>query len=113
MALVAREVRLFRDRTGAQVWKKGKNQCGTHDPTLSGSAAQRFYHDRSERVRAALAWTEAVIRIHGDIGDELFEPLRVHFRDKEIVDLTLVVVAINSWNRLAIGFRTPLGSYRP
>jgi AhpD family alkylhydroperoxidase len=67
----------------------------------------------TERERAALAWTEAVTRIHGDIGDELYDALRAHFSDKEIVDLTLAVVAINSWNRMAISFRTPPGSYKP
>jgi AhpD family alkylhydroperoxidase len=93
----------------------------TKDARIDGESEQRLYGLSawreapyySERERAALAWTEAVTRIHGDIGDELFEPLRAHFSDKEIVDLTLAVVAINSWNRLAIGFRTPPGSYRP
>lgn len=50
-------------------------------------------------------------RIHGD-GDELYDALRAHFSDKEIVDLTLAVVAINSWNRMAISFRTPPRSYK-
>jgi AhpD family alkylhydroperoxidase len=93
----------------------------TKDARIDGESEQRLYGLSawreapyySERERAALAWTEVVTHIHGDIGDELFEPLRAHFSDKEIVNLTLAVVAINSWNGLAIGFRTPPGSYRP
>lgn len=51
--------------------------------------------------------------IHGDIGDELFESLGAHFSNKEVVDLTLAVIAINNWNRLAVGFRMLPGSYKP
>jgi AhpD family alkylhydroperoxidase len=64
------------------------------------------------RERAALAWTEAVTEIwKGGVSDELFELARSHFTDKELVDLTMVVVTINGWNRLAIPFRAPVGSY--
>ena len=59
--------------------------------------------------RAALAWTEAVTRIaQTHAPDELFEQLRLHFSEKEIVDLTVLVGLINLWNRIAISFR-----YRP
>ncbi|BDB14338.1 carboxymuconolactone decarboxylase family protein [Acidithiobacillus ferrooxidans] len=43
----------------------------------------------------------------------LHENVRRYFEEKELVDLTLAIVAINAWNRLAIAFRTPAGSYRP
>jgi AhpD family alkylhydroperoxidase len=68
----------------------------------------------TDRERAALAWTEAVTRIsEGGTTDELFAQLREHFSEKEIVDLTMTVVAINGWNRLAISFRPEVGEYKP
>jgi AhpD family alkylhydroperoxidase len=79
--------------------------------TLSAWRETPFF---SERERAALAWTEALTRIvEGPIEDELYEEMRRYFSDKELVDLTLAIVAINGWNRLAIPFRTPPGSYQP
>ena len=45
--------------------------------------------------------------------DEAYEQVRRHFGEKELVDLSLAVVAINGWNRLAIGFRTVPGTYQP
>jgi len=68
----------------------------------------------SARERAALAWTEAVTTIaNGPIDDALYEDVRQHFTEKEIVDLTFAVIAINGWNRLAISCRIPPGSYQP
>ena len=60
------------------------------------------------REQAALAWTEAVTRItDGHVPDAVYAQVRQQFSEKEIVDLTAAVVAINSWNRIAIAFRTP------
>lgn len=58
------------------------------------------------RERAALAWTESLTRL-ADTGapDEVYEPLKAHFSESEIVWLTMMIVAINGWNRLAVGFR--------
>ena len=68
----------------------------------------------SECERAALAWTEAVTRVSkSHMPDETYEIVREHFTEKELVDLTLVIVAINGWNRLAIPFRSVPGSYQP
>lgn len=67
----------------------------------------------SQRERAALAWTDAVTRIGDGVSEALYGEVRHHFGEKDLVDLTLAVVAINAWNRLAIAFRTPAGSYRP
>jgi AhpD family alkylhydroperoxidase len=58
------------------------------------------------RERAALAWTEAltlVAETHAPDAD--YEALKPHFTEAEIAQLTMVIVAINGWNRLAIGFR--------
>lgn len=58
------------------------------------------------RERAALAWTEAltlVAQTHAPDAD--FEEARRHFDDEELGNLTLLIGAINVWNRVAIGFR--------
>ena len=58
------------------------------------------------REQAALAWTEAVTLVtNGHVPDAVYEQARAQFSDKELVDLTMAVVAINGWNRLAIAFR--------
>ncbi|WED42562.1 carboxymuconolactone decarboxylase family protein [Legionella cardiaca] len=59
-----------------------------------------------ERERAALAWTEAVTLLsQTHAPDELYQDVIRHFSEKEAVDLTLAIVTINGWNRLAVGFR--------
>jgi len=78
---------------------------------LSAWPEAPFY---SERERAALAWTEAVTLISAnDVTDALYQQVREHFAEKELVDLTLAIIAINGWNRLAIPFRVEVGSYQP
>jgi AhpD family alkylhydroperoxidase len=67
----------------------------------------------TERERAALAWTEAVTLIADSHGPgEVYEEVRKHFSDVQLVNLTLAIVAINGWNRLNIAFRTVPGTYR-
>lgn len=61
----------------------------------------------SERERAALEWTEALTRIADTHApDEAYEVLKAHFTPEEQVGLSLLIVAINGWNRLNVGFRT-------
>ena len=70
-----------------------------------------FYTDRE---RAALEWTEAVTRVSdGHVPDEAFEAVSNQFGEDELVDLTLAIVTINGWNRLAISFRAEVGSHEP
>lgn len=62
------------------------------------------FFDDSER--AALAWAEAVTRLaETNAPDDLYDSLKEHFSDRQIVDLTLIVSLMNAWNRLAVGFR--------
>jgi len=104
------------------------NGCGycldmhTKDARAIGETEQRLYalgawHETpffSNRERAALAWTEAVTRVaDGHVPDDVYQFAREHFNETELVDLTLAIVAINGWNRLAIAFRTVPGSYQP
>jgi AhpD family alkylhydroperoxidase len=68
-----------------------------------------FYTDRE---RAALAWTEAVTLVaDSHVPDDAFEQVRAHFGEREIVDLTMAIITINGWNRLAVAFRREVGSY--
>jgi len=65
----------------------------------------------SARERAALAWTEVLTKLpeHG-VSDEAFAEARSQFSEKELADLTFLVMAINGWNRVSVAFRTPPGS---
>ncbi|WP_447919830.1 carboxymuconolactone decarboxylase family protein [Achromobacter aegrifaciens] len=65
----------------------------------------------SPRERAALAWTEAVTTLSAQgVSDAVYEEARAQLSEKEISDLTLLVVGINGWNRLNVAFRTVPGS---
>jgi len=69
-----------------------------------------FYDDRE---RAALAWVEAVTLVaQTHVPDDVYEEVRRHFTDQEIVDLTYLTATINAWNRLAIATRALPGRYR-
>ncbi|WNC91434.1 carboxymuconolactone decarboxylase family protein [Paraburkholderia sp. FT54] len=60
----------------------------------------------TDRERAALEWTEALTLVsHDHVPDAVWEAVRPHFSDEELVDLTLLLSAINAWNRFAISFR--------
>ncbi len=94
----------------------------TKDARAAGETEQRLYllaawretTFYSERERAALAWAEALTRLAGhEVSDELYGQVRRHFDEKSMVDLTLAIIAINGWNRLAIPFRSEAGSYQP
>jgi AhpD family alkylhydroperoxidase len=86
-----------------------------------GESEQRLYEVSlwreapfySERERAALAWAEAVTLVSIDhVPDDVYEAARQQFDEKELIDLTAAVVAINGWNRLAIAFRTVPGTFQ-
>ena len=60
----------------------------------------------SERERAALAWTEALTLLsQTHAPDNVYEALKAQFSEEEQVKLTLLIVTINGWNRLQVGFR--------
>ena len=68
----------------------------------------------TERERAALAWTEALTLIsEGHAPDEIYQQTRTQFTEPEVVALSMAIVAINAWNRLAIAFRAIPGDYQP
>ena len=58
------------------------------------------------RERAALGWTEALTLVsETHAPDDAYDALKAQFTPKEIVDLTMAICQINSWNRLMVGFR--------
>ncbi len=92
------------------------------DARAMGETEQRLYVLNAwreapfytERERAALEWTEALTLVSTTHApDEAYEQARAQFSEKELVDLTMAIVAINGWNRLSIGFRTVAGTYQP
>ena len=91
------------------------------DARAEGETEQRLYVLNAwreapfytERERAALAWTEALTLIAEDhVPDEIYNEVRQHFSEQELVNLSLAVIAINGWNRLAISFRSEAGTYQ-
>jgi AhpD family alkylhydroperoxidase len=67
----------------------------------------------SDVERAALEWTEALTLIADDrVPDEVYDRVRPHFSEGELVELTWAIVAINGWNRLAISMRSVPGTYQ-
>lgn len=86
---------------------------------IHGESTLRMFHIAvwrdsplfTDRERAALEWTEAVTRL-GDHGvpDDVYERVKEQFSEKEISDLTFAIAVINTWNRLAIPFRSVPGS---
>lgn len=92
------------------------------DARAAGETEQRLYTLDAweetpfftDRERAALAWTEAVTRVsEAHVPDGVYEEVKKHFSEKEIVDLTLALGMINLWNRLAISTRAVPGRYKP
>jgi AhpD family alkylhydroperoxidase len=78
---------------------------------LSAWREVSFY---TEKERAALEWAEAVTLLtNREVPDEVYEIARAQFSEEELIDLTLAVAAINSWNRINVSFRTPAGGYQP
>jgi AhpD family alkylhydroperoxidase len=67
----------------------------------------------TDRERAALAWAEAVTKLeHNEVSDGVFNEARAEFSEQELVDLTMEVILINSWNRINIAFHPPVGTYK-
>jgi AhpD family alkylhydroperoxidase len=94
----------------------------TKDARFEGETEQRLYAVSvwretpffSARERAALAWTDALTDIaRTGVPDALYEVVRSQFSESELVDLTMTIVTINSWNRLTVSLRAPVGDYVP
>ncbi len=85
---------------------------GESEQRLHVVAAWREAPFYSAQERAALAWCESLTEISSKGAPEnLFKELQKHFTDEQIVELTLAIIVINGWNRLAVGFESEVGGY--
>jgi AhpD family alkylhydroperoxidase len=84
------------------------------DARKHGETEERLYllnawHESNlytPRERAALAWTEALTLLpQTHAPDDVFEEVKAQFSEAELVTLSLLIITINSWNRLSVGFR--------
>jgi AhpD family alkylhydroperoxidase len=89
----------------------------SRDARKNGETEQRLYvldawretELFTVRERAALAWTEALTLIsQTHAPDAVYGEVSAQFSDVELANLTLLIGTINTWNRVAIGFRMPL-----
>jgi len=94
----------------------------TKDARAAGESEQRLYlldawresPVYTERERAALEWTEALTKVtEGHVPDDVYQRVARHFTPEELVNLSMAVNVINSWNRLNVAFRTIAGGYQP
>jgi AhpD family alkylhydroperoxidase len=93
---------------------KDARAAGETEQRLYGLSAWRETPFYTPRERAALAWTEAITNIQqGHASDEVYDEVRKEFSEAELVRLTFAITQINTWNRLAIGFRVEPGTYQP
>ncbi len=92
------------------------------DARASGETEQRLYALNAwretpfytDKERAALEWTEALTLISmNDVSDELYDMVRQFFDEEGMMALTMAIVAINGWNRLAISMKVLPGTYTP
>ena len=91
---------------------KDARAIGESEQRIHVLAAWREAPFYSSRERAALAWCESLTLLsQTGVPDEVFAELQHVFNPEEIVELTLAIVSINSWNRLSVGFRTDVGNY--
>lgn len=101
------------------------NGCGfcldmhVKEATLRGERPLRLHHVAiwrestlfAPRERAALAWTEALTQLSPlGVSDEVYQRVRAELSEREIVDLSYLVMTINAWNRINVAFRATPGS---
>jgi AhpD family alkylhydroperoxidase len=89
------------------------------EATIHGERPLRLHHIAiwresplfSPRERAAFAWTEILTHLPAEgVPDDVYEHVRTQLSEKELSDLTFLVMAINGWNRVSVGFHTVPGS---
>jgi AhpD family alkylhydroperoxidase len=91
---------------------KDASAIGETEQRMHVLAAWREAPFYTPRERATLAWCEALTLLPQTAApDSVYEELEHNFSSKEIVELTFAIITINSWNRLAVGFRSEVGTY--
>jgi AhpD family alkylhydroperoxidase len=90
------------------------------EATIDGERPLRLHHLAgwrestlfAPRERAALAWTEILTRIpEQGVPDDIYERVRTQLSEKELSDLSFIVMAINAWNRINVGFKSVPGAH--
>ena len=90
------------------------------EATLRGERPLRIHHIAAwrestlfePRERAALAWTEVLTQLPAQgVPDDVYERVRAQLSEKELTDLTYLVMAINAWNRINVAFRPQPGAF--
>lgn len=67
----------------------------------------------TEKEKAALLWAESLTILNGkEISNEIYSEISQHFSETEMVDLTMAIIAINSYNRVNIAFGAEVGTYQ-
>ena len=93
---------------------KDARALGETEQRLYGLSAWRETSYYTPRERAALAWTEAITNIQqGHAPEAIYQEAHREFGDADLARLTLAIGQINTWNRIAIGFRSEPGTYQP
>lgn len=83
---------------------------GETEQRLYGLSAWREAPYYTDRERAALAWAEALTNV--EVTDEVYTKVKTQFSDEELIDLTMVVNNINTWNRINLAFPNAIGTYK-
>lgn len=83
---------------------------GETEQRLYGLSAWEESPYYTDRERAAFAWAEAVTACH--VTDEVYNIAKAQFSDEELIDLTLSVTTINTWNRINLSFPNTPGTYQ-
>ena len=90
-------------------WKDAVSH-GESEQRLYGLSAWRESPYYDDRERAALAWAEAVTKSR--VPDDVYSEAESQFTDEELIDLTIIITTVNTWNRLNIAFPNDVGSYQ-
>lgn len=90
-------------------WKDAVSH-GESEQRLYGLSAWRESPYYDARERAALAWAEAVTK--SQVPDDVYSEAGSQFTDEELIDLTIIITSVNTWNRLNIAFPNDVGSYQ-
>jgi AhpD family alkylhydroperoxidase len=120
------------DTVTTQVWELVKlrisqiNQCafcidmhnkdaleqGETQERIIGLSAWRDMPLYSETERVAFDWAEHLTSGKA-VDDEVYYKVEEALGEQSLVDLTIAINSINSWNRIAKTFKPEVGSYKP
>jgi AhpD family alkylhydroperoxidase len=83
---------------------------GETEQRLYSVSAWRETSYYNEREKAALAWAEALTRC--EVTDSVYNAVTGPFSEQEVIDLTLTITTINTWNRINLAFPQEAGTYK-